>query len=251
MDEFSSLFDKVSVSDTKYAEELQFQEVLDASLRMYNIRHASSSLSSKICCQICYDDKEGKEMFQIQGCSHSFCTDCLSRHVGAKLQENIVFISCLSEDCTSTIDPETLRSVVPENVLDRWQEALSESAILASKKCYCPHCSEVLLDENDEGDEITISRCPFCQKLFCLQCNVPWHLGKSCQEFTILYKDEKGKEKLRQLAEDKEWKECPNCKIFVEKTEGCRHMTCRCKFEFCYICGSKWSAEHWNCKEEE
>ncbi|XP_073271884.1 E3 ubiquitin-protein ligase RSL1-like [Primulina huaijiensis] len=253
MDEFSSLFDhKTSVSDTEYAEELQFQEVLDASLHIYNIRHTpSSSSSSKICCEICYEDKEEKEMFEIQGCSHSFCSDCVSRHVGAKLQENIVFISCPGEGCKSTTDPETLRSIIPPNVAARWEEALSESAILALRKCYCPHCSEILLDENDEGDVVTISRCPFCQEWFCLRCNVPWHFDMSCEEFRLFDEDQKGNEKLRRLAQDKEWMECPNCKIFVEKTDGCIHMTCRCKFEFCYLCGSKWSQEHWNCQEEE
>ncbi|KZV21420.1 hypothetical protein F511_14952 [Dorcoceras hygrometricum] len=285
MEELSSLFDKVSVSDTNYAEELQLQEVLDASLHIYNNtgRASSSSSWSKICCKICYDDdKEEDDMFRFKGCSHSFCSDCVSRHVGAKLQENIVLISCPGEDCTSAIDLATVRSIIPKNVAARWEEALSESSILASKRCTCPHCSEILLVENEEGDDITISLCPFCRKSFCLQCNVPWHLGKSCEEFRILDEDQKGSDELRRLALDKEWKECPNCNIFVEKTEGCRHMTCRfvsfsvisrisiivtmssdslfnakmdvflrCKFEFCYLCGSKWSSEHWNCKEED
>ncbi|CAD8120162.1 unnamed protein product [Paramecium sonneborni] len=32
-------------------------------------------------------------------------------------------------------------------------------------------------------------------------------------------------------------KQCPNCKSWVEKSSGCDHMTCRCKFQFCYACG--------------
>lgn len=31
---------------------------------------------------------------------------------------------------------------------------------------------------------------------------------------------------------------CPQCFTLVERTRGCRHMTCRCGAEFCYACGN-------------
>lgn len=33
------------------------------------------------------------------------------------------------------------------------------------------------------------------------------------------------------------FKQCPFCRFWVEKTEGCDHMRCRCGKEFCYKCG--------------
>ena len=33
-------------------------------------------------------------------------------------------------------------------------------------------------------------------------------------------------------------KQCRQCKFWVQKNEGCDHMTCRCGHEFCYICGA-------------
>ncbi|PWA93060.1 Zinc finger, C3HC4 RING-type [Artemisia annua] len=41
------------------------------------------------------------------------------------------------------------------------------------------------------------------------------------------------------LAKKNNWKKCPKCKFFVEKTDGCRHIRCRCKYDFCYTCGGK------------
>lgn len=50
----------------------------------------------------------------------------------------------------------------------------------------------------------------------------------------------------RYLEEDKqleEWaervgaKRCVRCQFWVQKNDGCDHMTCRCGYEFCYICG--------------
>ncbi|MFN9955782.1 MAG: Rcat domain-containing protein [bacterium] len=38
------------------------------------------------------------------------------------------------------------------------------------------------------------------------------------------------------------FKQCYNCKFWVEKTEGCDHMTCKCGAEFCYICGGEYGA---------
>jgi hypothetical protein len=35
-------------------------------------------------------------------------------------------------------------------------------------------------------------------------------------------------------------KRCSSCGATVLRTEGCNHMTCRCKHEFCYICGANW-----------
>lgn len=31
-------------------------------------------------------------------------------------------------------------------------------------------------------------------------------------------------------------KKCPRCNNAIEKNKGCNHMTCKCKFEFCWYC---------------
>ena len=35
-------------------------------------------------------------------------------------------------------------------------------------------------------------------------------------------------------------KRCTQCKFIVVKNDGCDHMTCRCGYEFCYVCGGKY-----------
>ena len=42
------------------------------------------------------------------------------------------------------------------------------------------------------------------------------------------------------VADREGWRQCYKCKSLVEKTSGCRHMTCTCKAQFCYTCGSRW-----------
>lgn len=37
-------------------------------------------------------------------------------------------------------------------------------------------------------------------------------------------------------------KRCPNCRINIEKNEGCNHMTCsQCHFQFCWFCKREWN----------
>lgn len=45
---------------------------------------------------------------------------------------------------------------------------------------------------------------------------------------------------LYQLAQKLHFRRCPKCKSLIERSEGCKHMTCRCKYEFCHQCGSRW-----------
>ncbi|KAL9169975.1 hypothetical protein ABFS82_04G114400 [Erythranthe guttata] len=227
-----------------------------------NHHHAMSSSSSStriISCEICTEDKRKSDMHKIEGCDHSFCHDCISKHIQYKLQQNIANIPCPYQGCPNMIQPNNnngsslIRSKIPQEVFDRWEKAITESTILASSEeiIHCPYekCSEILVIENG-GNVITETECPRCHKLFCAKCRVSWHHGFDCRDFQRLDRNDKEKRKLRLLAKENKWKKCPNCRVFVDKTEGCVHITCRCKFEFCYICGKSWNESHWNtCKE--
>lgn len=36
---------------------------------------------------------------------------------------------------------------------------------------------------------------------------------------------------------------CPGCKQYLEKIEGCNHMTCRCKTQYCNQCGNEYEKD--------
>lgn len=42
------------------------------------------------------------------------------------------------------------------------------------------------------------------------------------------------------LITEKNWKICARCGAVVERASGCVHMTCVCRFEFCYTCLKVW-----------
>ena len=63
----------------------------------------------------------------------------------------------------------------------------------------------------------------------------------------ILGKDEKQLDKLFfNFARGSKFKQCPFCKNWVEKNEGCNHIACRCGNHFCYFCGQGMNGNIYN-----
>ncbi|KAG6410662.1 hypothetical protein SASPL_128727 [Salvia splendens] len=111
------------------------------------------------------------------------------------------------------------RAVLPAGVL-------CEAAITVGDHVYCPYknCSALLVDDGGAG-VIAEAECPFCRR-----CNVaPWHAGVDCEGFAKLGKDERegGDLMVHDLAKSKKWRRCPGCNFYVERNEGCLHITCR------------------------
>ncbi|KAI8021861.1 hypothetical protein LOK49_LG03G00494 [Camellia lanceoleosa] len=90
------------ISDSKYAEELQFQETLMSSviaskssvppLMMIEEKAKAEEVGESshfTAREFCVEKKEADEMFRIDTCSHSFCSDCISKHVTMKIQDHI------------------------------------------------------------------------------------------------------------------------------------------------------------------
>ncbi|KAL6134779.1 hypothetical protein ACLB2K_067007 [Fragaria x ananassa] len=225
----SALYDDEEVfpiCDEKYAQELQLQEALMSSAissskvpisidqfevkTPFEILRGQSSGSGSFC-MICMDVKPSGEMFTNNSCSHSFCTDCIGRYVATKIQENISMVKCPDVKC---------KEVWSHSHADRF---------------YCPFKDFSMMLVDDGGEVVTVSECPNCRRLFCAQCRVVWHAGIDCSEFQQLSKDERGREDIMvmELAYQKQWRRCPRCKFYVEKTAGCSHITCRLALNAC------------------
>ncbi|KAK2404944.1 RING/U-box superfamily protein [Trifolium repens] len=273
MEQQQDIVPYISDDDDNYAEELQLKQTLMDSLitsnsHSQNAPSSSSSgqwklmtkeesSSSIIICEICAEPKKTEDMFRIQTCYHSFCSECVIKQVATKIQDKISIVSCPGLNCKGLLELESCRSLLPKELIDKWYDSLCESLFVTVPKFYCPFkdCSAMLLDENEGGEEeedIRESECPFCHRLFCARCHVPWHPGIGCEEYQKLTLDERGSEDLlvRELANQKQWRRCPKCKFYVEKNEGCLHITCRCRFEFCYACGEQWSSTHGGCQTD-
>lgn len=59
----------------------------------------------------------------------------------------------------------------------------------------------------------------------------------TCAEYKVSNTETEADKQFLEFVAGKKFKQCPKCKFWVEKNQGCDHMTCKCKFEFCYKCG--------------
>lgn len=102
--------------------------------------------------------------------------------------------------------------------------------------CPTPGCQAVFAFD----EALTNYKCPTCKKHYCLRCKCEMHTGLNCEEYRSMAHLNEDDKKFMILVKGAKYKQCPNCKFWVEKNEGCDHMTCRCKYEFCYVCGGKY-----------
>ncbi|KAF2301664.1 hypothetical protein GH714_028547 [Hevea brasiliensis] len=125
--------------------------------------------------------KDSDQMFETERCVHSYCSDCISKHVATKIHDSVTIITCPGLNCKAVLELDTCRAKLSKGVIDRWEESLCEELISASQRFYCPFkdCSAMLVADN-EGEAIREAECPFCHRLFCARCYVPWHSGVEC-----------------------------------------------------------------------
>ena len=83
-----------------------------------------------------------------------------------------------------------------------------------------------------------------CGLSFCFKCLRDGHRPCDCEMMQMW------ENKNKSDGENTKWlivntKQCPNCHKYIEKNQGCNHMTCRkeaggCGYEFCWICLGEW-----------
>uniref|UniRef100_A0A0E0QP44 RBR-type E3 ubiquitin transferase n=1 Tax=Oryza rufipogon TaxID=4529 RepID=A0A0E0QP44_ORYRU len=204
----------------------------------------SATTTSFLFCKICMDDVPASDAHRgSHGCAHAFCAACLAGHIAAKLHSG-GGVYCPEDGCASAVDPELCQPILPEDNFERWCAALCRAMVLGGRHVYCPFtdCAEIIADERGGDSDGQPTECPACRRRFCERCGVAWHGGVSCGEYGELAVGDRGEGDLAvvEMAKGSRWRRCPRCKFFVDRYEGCSHITCRCGLEFCYGCGQEW-----------
>lgn len=105
------------------------------------------------------------------------------------------------------------------------------------ERIYCPmvNCGEFIPKpvQVDEKNPFEVF-CPKCRTRVCTTCKQrAHHVGKDCPQDWAL-------EAVLRMGKNAGWRRCYKCRSLVELVQGCSHITCRCKAEFCYVCGAVW-----------
>eukprot|EP00112_Aurelia_sp_Birch-Aquarium-sp1_P024652 Seg788.8 transcript_id=Seg788.8/GoldUCD/mRNA.D3Y31 product="E3 ubiquitin-protein ligase RNF216" protein_id=Seg788.8/GoldUCD/D3Y31 len=189
-------------------------------------------------CGCCYGEAVFEEMIQcIEG--HLFCSECLKRYANESIfGQGKMQMFCMTDGCDSSFPLSQLKKVLPENLLDKYQERLQDESLKMVELpnlVRCPFCDYAA--EMPEGDKVFQCQNEKCLKESCRYCKEPWieHFGIPCNEV-----EKKAQTNLRLSYEEKmsmaKIRTCSKCGCGFMKTDGCNKMTCRCGTKMCYIC---------------
>ncbi|XP_058783900.1 E3 ubiquitin-protein ligase RSL1-like [Vicia villosa] len=199
-------------------------------------KKATTTQSSKSICGICFDSVKDYKIFTNTSCNHPFCTKCISKYVKLQRKLKVVKLSCPDPECSLVLKPQQFQSILRKDLIVEWESAICESSISLKQKIYCPYKNCSLMMVNDGVEVVTSCECPSCHRLFCAQCNVPWHADMNCREYREyqnskpVQEEKQLDEKFLELAKTKNWQKCPGCSMYVQKRGGCNHMSCSTGF---------------------
>lgn len=211
---------------------------------------------AKVTCKICDDEYDSWYLVhELASCKHIYCIDCLRQYYTQKMKDGSVLnIPCPDPTCKEEVSPNDVRCVLDQATWEKYDNFMLMSALKQDPNiCWCPSpgCTNAIYREPDEDPKII---CDACRFQFCAQCKEAWHGDMSCEEYGNI-KDKMEKSVAKQAPSFSTWtnkhskqvKPCPGCKAFIEKFDGCNHMTCvSCKHQFCWMCLTEYTGMHFN-----
>ncbi|RYP17646.1 hypothetical protein DL767_009972 [Monosporascus sp. MG133] len=195
-------------------------------------------------CEACGERKHFAELARAP-CRHEYCRGCLSRlFEGATVDETLFPPRC----CRQPIPLHQNLVFLDADVAQRFRRKAVEFSTPNRTYCHNGRCrafgppARYVRDDGDEGGTAVAACCGECGARTCTECKAAAHGGGDCPNDVQL-------QQVIQLAREQGWQRCQNCWGMVELNMGCNHMTCRCGFQFCYVCGSRWKTcqcDHWD-----
>jgi ariadne-1 len=192
-------------------------------------------------CPLCFDTVSKDKCIGL-ACGHFFCASCWTSWLSAENEKgpSAIFTTCMAEKCKEIIPEEIQMKLLPKDKKQKFKTWLIDNLIQGNRHlrwCPTPSCHRAVEYKGGGMMEIFCH----CGSVFCFKCGYEGHRPADCEIV------EKWVQKNSTDAENVNWiiantKKCPKCNVFIEKNQGCNHMTCRnCKFEFCWLCKGDWT----------
>ncbi|GIX85807.1 e3 ubiquitin-protein ligase RNF144A [Caerostris darwini] len=216
----------------------QFEDYQHSSF--FNSNEPSGFSSKSTLCKLCLIMVPSSKMYVLQDCGCMFCVTCLHQYLTFNIKEGNVPVTCPDADCSASgkILVSEIKEIAGEDALFMFERyKLNLDVDLDPTRVWCPSpgCETICTFQPLSNPDIGVSvHCHSCRLKFCSLCKLKWHGKSSCDEAKKTISDEIE----LSTSEDENWiKRCPNCRIPIEKDEGCAQMMCyRCKHVFCWHC---------------
>jgi len=184
-------------------------------------------------CSIC---TERSSLYRFD-CDHAFCYTCCTHW--AKESLSSISIPCPHKDCPVPISVHHLFKLLFPKDMEFHLSLLFRHSLSLMHFKWCPHCSGGGYYDKDHDPNCAVA-CAYCGLTLCLNCDGFAHIGRSCED---TLKERTQEEQDNVIWKTKNTKQCPQCKVNIEKNQGCPHMTCKsCTYQFCWVCLTKWTS---------
>ncbi|KAL4497052.1 hypothetical protein ABPG72_002208 [Tetrahymena utriculariae] len=186
-------------------------------------------------CQICYEDKELKDIIFFQGQYHDICLSCFQMYLNESIKEGKVLnLSC--PHCELKLTYKFIQKILDKSTFTKYRQFLLDQLLqLDPLMRWCPNvkCGQsIKLNKGYKRKE----KCSQCQALICTECNRDYHKGSCNSVF---------RKEIKKWENSSDVQRCEICKTVVAKISGCNHMTCKvCGYEWCWLCGSRYDRIH-------
>ena len=198
-------------------------------------------------CLICLEEYEmANQGNYFLDCGCIIHEPCFDNYILNSINEGKVPIKCPycnKQDINEIYIKDSLININKEELIEKFDKFNMNYFIMQHPDevscCPTPGCNYAFIYE--EGDDHF--ECPLCDSEYCLKCKSKWHENQTCEDYRTNIALSKKEKKLDELFFDfvkgSKFKQCPYCRHWVEKNEGCNHIVCKCGNNFCYNCGGK------------
>nr|KAF6444986.1 ring finger protein 144B [Molossus molossus] len=200
------------------------------------------ALAPLVTCKLCLCEQSLDKMTTLQECQCIFCTACLKQYMQLAIRDGCGSpITCPDMVCLNhgTLQEAEIACLVPVDQFQLYQRLKFEREVhLDPYRTWCPvaDCQTVCPVASGDPGQPVLVECPSCHLKFCSCCKDAWHAEASCRDSQpIAVPTEHGA--LFGADADAPIKQCPVCRVYIERNEGCAQMMCKnCKHTFCWYC---------------
>ncbi|THU99183.1 hypothetical protein K435DRAFT_606196, partial [Dendrothele bispora CBS 962.96] len=209
------------------------RKLLDESLLNTTTDFSSTSEST---CPVCLMDVSNPVKL---GCGHEYCTACIRHFFTADIKNFPLLCGGDDGTCMKPIALPMIEKFLTPSQLNALLETAFTTHIEKNPQlyryCKTPGCKQIYKCDTSQSTK-TARQCPSCLASVCMRCHEDGHDGMTCEERRI-QGDPAEQERLNNAwAREAGVKRCPECRVWIEKTEGCNHMTCKCGAHICWVC---------------
>lgn len=172
--------------------------------------------------------------------ARTVCESCLKNHIKHAIMKQAYFnIPCIctsGDHCKTKLKYRHIQRYADTSDFNTYDEGILQECLESDPEfrwCSATGCGSGQLHVRQ--DSYPRMRCHECRQCTCFTHRCPWHSGRTCEQYD---RDASASEEvaLLQNLEGSNFRRCPKCGHGIEKNKGCSHMTCRCKYEFCWHC---------------